>query len=57
MNEILWLLKWMFMVLAFFFFFFVLPLYSIIVIGLMCMGLMSEERFVIFMESLESILG
>ena len=40
-----------------FFFFFVLPLYSVIVIGLMCMGLMSEERSVIFMESLESILG
>jgi len=33
-----------------------LPLYLIIVIGLMCMTLMSEEWSVIFMESLESIL-
>ena len=53
MNEILWLLKWMVLVLAFF----MLTFDTIIVISVMCMALMNEERSVIFMESLESILG
>ena len=34
MNEKVWILKWMFMILAFF----MLPFDTVIVIGLMCMG-------------------